>query len=152
MPCEIWKRTGAGGRKEADSLFQRAVEANPNDAVTVGDYGRFKLVCEKNEGEAEVLLRKAVGIDGGCVVALYNLGQLLFLRGEAVEAEECFRGVLGVDVNHVEALRYMGKLWKGRDRGKCEAFFKKAILSLEGKLSSSNSASTKAEILAEMRA
>jgi len=142
-----------GGRKEADSLFLRAMNANPNDSVTVADYGRFKLVCEKNLKEAESLLRKAISLDDTCVVANYNLGQLLTMTGsdKTVEAETCFRTVLSVDPHHVEALRYLGKLYLAKDRSQAEDFFRKAIKSLEGKLSSNNSSSTVNEIMQEMK-
>jgi len=136
--------------QQADSFFKRAMEANQGDSVTVADYGRFKLVTEKDLEEAEKLLKQSVEMDKNCVVGNYNYGQLLFMKGKTDEAEKCFRCVLDVDSWHVEALRYLGKCFAGKDDKLAEKFFKKAIESLNGKKSGNQSSSTGKDLIQEL--
>ena len=101
------------GQSEADDLFRRAVSANESDAQTVADYGRFKLVTCKDPVSAEALLRRAISIDGECVVANYNLGMLLATsQGSqpSTDAGRHFGKVLAVDPNHAEANLFAARI------------------------------------------
>ncbi len=113
------------GREEARALFERAVEVNPNDAVTVADAGRFLLVCAKDVDGAEKTLRRAIKLDGGCVVANYNLGVLrMNHHGDKPGAAECFLEVLKGESEHVEALRCMARL----DGKQADAYWKRCLV------------------------
>ena len=117
------------GRLEADEMFRTAVGASKNDAVTIADYGRFKLVCCKEVEEAEKLLRRAKNLDGSCVVALFNLGMLLYnCKEDRKAAEECFRAAVKEDPDHGETWRYLGRIMADKgDKANCEKFYKLGV-------------------------
>ena len=86
-------------------------QVSKNDAVTLADYGRFKLVCCKEIEAAEKLLRSSRELDRNCVVALFNLGVLLYnCKEDRKGAEECFRAAVKADPDHSETYRYLGRI------------------------------------------
>ncbi|CAM9671808.1 unnamed protein product [Hapterophycus canaliculatus] len=72
--------TTNGDYSEVKQLFERAVRANPSDALTRADYGRFLALVDHNFGGALENLREAIRCDPDCTTAQFNLGKLLLRR------------------------------------------------------------------------
>ena len=118
------------GKMEAEDLFARACGISPNDAQTLADYGRFRLVTCNDVDGAEELLKKSVALDTNCVVANYNLGMLYIQhRGKMVdEACKLFNNVLASDSNHLEAYQQLARISNEKGDGKeADRLYKKAI-------------------------
>mmetsp|Transcript_28463 Transcript_28463/g.56918 ORF Transcript_28463/g.56918 Transcript_28463/m.56918 type:complete len:485 (+) Transcript_28463:152-1606(+) len=117
------------GKREAEMLFVAAIEASPRDAVTMADYGRFKLVCLKDTKGAEELLKRSLAIDRACVVACYNLGMIELVHNKRKdEAKKLFSTALEVEGGHVESLRYMARIYVAEGKKKeAEAMLVRAL-------------------------
>ena len=124
------------GKEEVDGLFRRATEAAPNDAVTLADYGRFKMIVCKDVGTSERLLRQALQIDPGCLVGNYNLGLLLLNhKNDMNGAASCFRNGLKSNSGHHPSLVYLARICAEQgDAGNAEKFFRMALKASEGEL------------------
>ncbi|CAM9276290.1 unnamed protein product, partial [Discosporangium mesarthrocarpum] len=66
-----------GNYSETKQLYERAIESNPTDALTLADYGRFLAAVEKDFHGATANLRAALHLDPNCTTALFNLGKLI---------------------------------------------------------------------------
>ena len=65
-----WDRAAA----EVRSLYERAMEADPNDATTMADCGRFISDKLRDPNTGEPFLRAALKLDTSCDVAALHLG------------------------------------------------------------------------------
>ncbi|GMI08984.1 hypothetical protein TrRE_jg3571 [Triparma retinervis] len=130
---EVRGKTEAG-KEEADNLFRRAIEAAPQDAVTLADYGRFKMTKCKDIQAAEKLLRQALGLDPGCLVGNYNMGVLLMnSKKDPDRAAGCFRNALKCDGNHQPSLVCTARICAEKnDRAGADKYFKLAMSASDG--------------------
>lgn len=101
-------------KQEAGLFYQRAAEADPRDATTLADYGRYIFVRLENATMAEPLLTAALKLDGQCEVALYHLA-LLFYREKKTshldQAEGLLRQVITHNPNHANAILTLARLF-----------------------------------------
>ena len=95
-----------GKLKEAESLFRKAIELNPDFAEAhcnlgnlLSDFGKLK--------EAESLFRKAIELNPDFAEAHCNLGSLYQSLGQLKEAESFYIKTISLDPNFVMAYFYL---------------------------------------------
>src|SRR5579863_487956 len=97
---EAWFRAGAshhtlGHRDEAIACFRRA--AATGGKTHFGRLGKARaLLTEERNQEAELVLRRALALDPGNVMAHDLLGNLLSEFGRFDEARECFQRAIAI--------------------------------------------------------
>ncbi len=79
----------AGRLAEAEALYRRILEIDPNNAGACNNLGLILAPIQ-----AEPLFRRAIELKSDYVDALTNLGNLYLNRGELGEATECFKTAL----------------------------------------------------------
>lgn len=112
-------------KQEAGLFYQRAAEADPRDATTLADYGRYIFVRLENPTMAEPLLTAALKLDVTCEVALYHLALLLFRERKAThldQAENLLRQVIGNNPQHANGMLTLARLFADA----AQAMFKSA--------------------------
>jgi Flp pilus assembly protein TadD len=106
--AEIYNNVGSayeagGNHKEAEVFFRRAIEISPgyaqahaNLALALRSQGRLE--------ESEIFCRQAAQSGSDDPSAHLNLGKILVERGNLEEAVSCFRSVLALQPDNVDAL------------------------------------------------
>lgn len=99
--------TAPGTRQEeVAALYRKAVEADPRDASTLADYGRFLLVRMDDEAKGRQMLATALKMNPSCEVALYNLAVLHHRQKpqpDLAVAADMLRALLAVAPQHANA-------------------------------------------------
>lgn len=101
-------------KQEAGLFYQRAAEADPRDATTLADYGRYIFVRLENANMAEPLLSAAVKLDGTCEVALYHLALLFYRDRKSThldQAEGLLRQVIQNNPQHANAMLTLARVF-----------------------------------------
>lgn len=101
-------------KQEAGLFYQRAAEADPRDATTLADYGRYIFVRLENPTMAEPLLTAALKLESTCEVALYHLALLFFRERKAThldQAETLLRQVIGNNPQHANGMLTLARLF-----------------------------------------
>ena len=114
----------------ADNLYQSSIDADPENANTLGDYANFTLREQKDINKAEALYERAIEADP---VHANNLGHYaLFLsnnRKDFDKAENFYRRAIEADPNHADNLRNYALFLssKRKDFDRTEKFYKRAV-------------------------
>jgi tetratricopeptide (TPR) repeat protein len=87
---------------EAESLYKRAIELDPNLAIAYTNLGNIRF-RRGDEAGAEQLYRKALEIDDRQPEAHYNLGYVMLERGYASRAVSYFEAALKTDARFADA-------------------------------------------------
>lgn len=66
-----------GNMSEAEALFKRALELDPESPLVLGSYGLLRHTAYRDADGAEALYRQALALDPAHVATLYNYGSLL---------------------------------------------------------------------------
>ncbi|MHC4704499.1 MAG: tetratricopeptide repeat protein, partial [Planctomycetota bacterium] len=83
---------------EAERLYKRALELNPDDAGLTGILAEFIAYVRKDYVEAERLYRRALELDPGNAVNMGNFANFLYsIRKDYDEAERLYRRALELD-------------------------------------------------------
>lgn len=101
-------------KQEAGLFYQRAAEADPRDATTLADYGRYIFVRLENAVMAEPLLSAAIKLDSNCEVAVYHLALLYYRDKKSThldEAEGLLRQVIAQNPQHANAMLTLARLF-----------------------------------------
>jgi superkiller protein 3 len=113
----------AGNFSEAERIFRRVIELNPNDAVAYNNLGNA-LYLQKKLDETIAALRKAIELDPNYAPAYNGLGHALRNQGKLDEAISAFQKALELDPN--EARAYYGLGIVLRKQGKLDEAFARA--------------------------
>jgi len=96
--------------QEIKSLYERAVAADPNDATTMADCGRFISDKMNDPVTGEPYLKKSLQLDPNCDVAALHLGIIqLRHRKNVPEAIVLFRSVLARKNAHAVTMHQLAK-------------------------------------------
>ena len=98
--------------EEAEKLYRRALELDPNHARNTGNFANFMTQFRKNHDEAERLYRKALELDPNRAIVTGNFAVfMLHVRKNYDEAEKLYRRALELDPNYaIGAGNYTGFL------------------------------------------
>jgi len=88
-----------GEHAKAKLEYKKALQADPDDAELLNDYGFYHL-SRNNLDEAERLLRRAVDEDDKNQRATINLARVLAARGKHKESYQLFSQVVGPAAAH----------------------------------------------------
>ena len=97
----------AGRLAEADSLYRRVLEIEPNNAGALHLRGVLAYQQARNE-DAVGSIEKAIRAGGPHPVVLNDLGKAYFALKRYREAKRCFARALSLDADHAEALGNFG--------------------------------------------
>ena len=97
----------AGRLAEADSLYRRVLEFEPNNASALHLRGVLAHQQARNE-DAVGSIEKAIRAGGPHPVVLNDLGKAYFALKRYREAKRCFAKALSLDPDHAEALGNIG--------------------------------------------
>ncbi|MBN8703887.1 MAG: tetratricopeptide repeat protein [Bacteroidetes bacterium] len=92
-----------GNTVQAYSYYQRAIELAPFILDFKNKYATTLIALDKSK-EAETILRDIIKEDGKYAAAYCNLGYLLLLQGNSLEAEKNYKIALSLDPNYEQAL------------------------------------------------
>lgn len=126
-----------GDYPAAEAAILRALELNPNDALTYSQYGSY-LGNIKGDAEASArAYRKAYELDPNSVFASQNLSDSLLMMGRFKEALEIEMADLAKYPNHPAVHYSIGEIYEGRMNQRDEAIihYRKALF-LEPRLPS----------------
>ena len=129
MEWGIWEAR-IGNLEEAEALFRKLLEINPNNIHARTELGRLLAAQRGREADAEAMLRKALEIDPNNLPPLTELGRLLAAQhGREADAEAVFRKALEIDPNNIHARTELGRLLAAqRERqADAEAVYKEAL-------------------------
>jgi tetratricopeptide (TPR) repeat protein len=101
-------------RSAVCELYARAFDADPQDATTAADYGRFLYARMDKREEAEIVLFKALALDDRHIVALYNLALAMHKKGRLEDAERLFSNLLTESPTHAAGTQQMGRMFVDR--------------------------------------
>jgi len=106
---------------EAESLYKRAIELDPNLAIAYTNLGNIRF-RRGDEAGAESLYRRALEIDDRQPEAHYNLGYVMLERGYASRAVTYFEAAIKADPRFADAhfnlaMAYEALADKARARG-----------------------------------
>lgn len=105
----------AGRYQEAEELFRKAVEEEPENAT-----GRVNLAsalgAQGKRAEAIQELRRALALDAESTTARFNLASLLMQEGALPEAEARFREVLRATPEDTAAMIFLAKILQATQR------------------------------------
>lgn len=112
------KATGSKADKEKSArraavcdLYARAHDADPHDATTAADYGRYLLSRMDKREDAEVILMKAMALDDSHTVTLYNLALVMHKKNRLDDAERLFSRLLTSSPTHAAGTQQMGRMY-----------------------------------------
>ena len=74
---DVFQQDANRNVSEAESLFQRALERDPEHVAVLCSYGLLRLNAYRDADGAEALYRRALAVDPVHVATLYNYGSLL---------------------------------------------------------------------------
>ncbi|TMG73435.1 MAG: tetratricopeptide repeat protein, partial [Betaproteobacteria bacterium] len=97
----------AGRLAEADSLYRRVLEIEPNNADALHLRGVLAYQQARNE-DAVGSIEKAIRAGGPHPAVLNDLGKAYFALKQYREAKRCFARALSLDPDHAEALGNFG--------------------------------------------
>ncbi len=97
----------AGRLAEADSLYRRVLEIQPNNASALHLRGVLAHQQARNE-DAVGSIEKAIRAGGPHPAVLNDLGKAYFALKRYREAKRCFAKALSLDPDHAEALGNLG--------------------------------------------
>ena len=97
----------AGRLAEADSLYRRVLEIEPNNASALHLRGVLAHQQARNE-DAVGSIEKAIRAGGPHPAVLNDLGKAYFALKRYREAKRCFAKALSLDPDHAEALGNLG--------------------------------------------
>jgi tetratricopeptide (TPR) repeat protein len=66
-------------------MYKRAIEANPKNAISLGNYANFLTDIRKDHESAEAMYKRAIEIDPKSANMLGNYARLLFSAGRVKE-------------------------------------------------------------------
>ena len=115
---------------KAEDLYQSSIEADPENANTLGDYADFLWGDRKDFDQADDLYRRAIEADPNHANNLGNYARFLAnIRKNFDEAENLYRRAIEADPNHANNLgnyaRFLANVRKNFD--KSEELYKRAI-------------------------
>eukprot|EP01035_Chromulina_nebulosa_P022712 gene22712-29407_t len=89
-------------KDEILGLYRKAVEADPRDASTMADYGRFLLVRMDDASKGQQVLQAALKMNPGCEIALYHLAVMRHRQQppDLNEAAEMLKTLLSAAPQH----------------------------------------------------
>lgn len=103
----------------ADSYFEQAIQATPNDPLVLREAGRFQFAKGSQE-EAGKLLQKSVMLNPRDQMALFFYARLLAEKGQRAQAEQYYKDILRALPEDSEVHYYFGRML-GEDRRIFEA-------------------------------
>ena len=115
---------------EAEKYYQRAIEADPKNTNTLGDYANFLNLQRQDYDKAEEYYRRAIEADPKDVDHLGNYANFLNLqRQDYDKAEEYYQRAIEADPKHANNLgNYATFLCDQRqDYDKAEEYYQRAI-------------------------
>jgi tetratricopeptide (TPR) repeat protein len=122
-----YKAQQANELLEAESLYRRAIEVDPNYATAYYNLGTA-LSSLKRYAEAEAAYRKAIEIDPQDVGGYNNLGYLLTDLKRHEEAEALLRRAAELEPNSAVVCNNLGNALNGLKRyAEAESLYRKAI-------------------------
>ena len=111
----------------AADWFERALEVQPDDSMTLNRYGYALLQLDRLD-EAEATFRTALEYDFTQFEARYNLALMLMRSNQLEEAEAEFRQLLEIHPNQVNALFDFGLLLAAKgDSAGAQEMFRRAV-------------------------
>lgn len=112
---------------EAEELYRKAIELNPNYAYAYNNLGNILSNLERYD-EAEGFYRKAIDLDPNYALAYYNLGIILKSLNRYSEAETTYRKAIELDPNDALTYNNLGNILNDLERyDEAEAAYRKAI-------------------------
>jgi tetratricopeptide (TPR) repeat protein len=108
-PMKQTEKEKLARRKAVCDLYARAHDADPLDATTAADYGRFLLARMDRLEDAEPVLLHALQKDPHCVVALYNMALLKQRKSLFPDAEKLYATLLALQPTHSAGTQQMGR-------------------------------------------
>eukprot|EP00947_MAST-08B_sp_MAST-8B-sp1_P003503 g3503.t1 len=114
----------------AEAMYKRAIEADPNYASALGNYGHLLYTVRKDYDGAEAMYKQAIETDPNNAAALGTYGHLLEnVRKDYDSAEAMYKRAIKADPNHASALYNYGHLLENvrKDYDGAEAMHKRAI-------------------------
>ncbi|MER9757427.1 SIR2 family protein [Mesorhizobium sp. M0166] len=78
----LWTRRGLERREDADSFYQRALQADFSDAETLSSYANFLWRAYDRREEAIEYYERSIDINPSHFRTLANFGQLLYVSGD----------------------------------------------------------------------
>eukprot|EP01039_Chlorochromonas_danica_P009067 gene9067-10006_t len=104
-------------KAEIAELFRRAAEADPRDANSQADYGRYLYVRMNEIGNAEAKLQAALVLDPQCEGALYHLALLTYRERKQLDsAYQLLQRLLSMQPNHSNGILLRARLLSDRVR------------------------------------
>ncbi|MBF0175086.1 MAG: AAA family ATPase [Magnetococcales bacterium] len=90
---------------QAEQLYQRAIAANPNHAVTLGNFALFMKNIRRNYAQTEFLYQRAVAADPNHADILGDFADFMTdIQHNHDQAEQLYQRAIAADPNHVNAL------------------------------------------------
>jgi superkiller protein 3 len=90
------QKRSTSNNKEAAELFEKALQAQPNDAKALQALGETLLALSEFE-QASKVLQKALAVNPGDAKTYGNLGYALLNQGKSAEAAEALRTAVELD-------------------------------------------------------
>jgi tetratricopeptide (TPR) repeat protein len=114
---------------EAERLFRKAIELDPNNAIHTRNFARFMKNVRKNYDEAERLFRKAIELDPNNANCMGTFATFMSqVRKNYDEAERLFRKAIELDPNHaIHTGNFAGFLVSRGQLDQADALVNKAI-------------------------
>lgn len=97
----------AGRLMEAEALYQRVINANPQDSAALNNLGLLYATLD-HVAEAEPLFQRAIAASPGNTDAYNNLGNLLLTRGDPVKAIALYNTARAVRPDDTKTLVNLG--------------------------------------------
>ena len=112
--------------KEAQNLYNKILEIDPNHSQTLNNLGIIFQVLGENQ-KAKECYEKATEIDSNHANAHNNLGVIFKKLGENQKAKNCFEKVIKINPNYADAHYNLGVIFKELgENQKAKECYKKA--------------------------
>ena len=122
-----WALAEQGKLPEAEAVFRRSIELNPDDATAWYNFG-LALTKQGKHHEAEAAYRQAIELKPDEAMPRYNLGNALANQGKYPEAEAVFRRAIELKPDDPHAHYYLGNALGNQGKyPEAEAVFRRAI-------------------------
>lgn len=107
---EGWQQHQAGKLEQAEQLYQKVIDSNPQDPDALVFLGILQFDRRQFESAVESY-RHALDIRNKYPIAWNNLGNALRMLGNIDEAEKCFSTALAQQPDYLSAFKNRGTLW-----------------------------------------